>query len=79
METMQRFDFERHFSRFDYVTDDNEIARMRKEFDDYVAALNPAEREQFRIDFNAHLKWVNDRATFEIAFLKEMLAEAQPA
>ena len=75
---MQRFDFEQHFNRFGNITDDNEIDRMRKEFDDYVAALSPAEHEQFKIDFNAHLKWVNDRATFEIAFLKEMLAIAQP-
>ena len=79
METMQQFDFEQHFNRFGNVTDVNEIARMKKEFDDYVAGLDPTEREQFRIDFNAYLKRVNDRAEIEIAFLKEILANAQPA
>ena len=76
---MQRFDFEQHFNRFGNTTDVNEIASMKKEFDDYVAALDSTEREQFRIDFNAYLKRVNDRAKIEIAFLKEILANAQPA
>ena len=79
METMQRFDFEQHFNRFGNITDINEIALVKKEFDDYVAGLDPTEREQFRIDFNAYLKRTNDRAEIEIAFLKEMLTYAQPA
>ena len=74
---MKRFDFTAHYARIEKAASDEEIVSIRMEHDAFKESLTEPERELFRSDFDQYLKWSLDRATFEIAFLKEMLAEAQ--
>lgn len=76
---MKRFDFMNHYSRIEKAVDEDEVIVIRREHDEFRDSLSDVEREQFRADFDRYLKWSLDRATFEIAFLKEMLTYAQPA
>lgn len=76
---MRRFDFMNHYSRIEKAISEDEVMAIRREHDEFRDSLSTVEREQFRTDFDQYLKWSLDRSTFEIAFLKEMLAEAQPA
>ncbi len=74
---MKRFDFKTYYARIGKAVSDEEIAVIRMEHDAFQESLTESERALFRADFDQYLTWSLDRAEIEIAFLKEMLAEAQ--
>lgn len=75
---MKRFDFVNYYSRLEKAANE-EVAVLRREHDTFQDSLTDLEREQFRAGFDQYLKWSIDRSTYEIAFLKELVSNAQPA
>ena len=76
---MKRFDFTTYYARIEKAASDDEISAIRKEYDAFQNSLTEPERQQFKADFNQYLEKSIDRAKIEIALLKGIVTNAQPA